>query len=75
MLANGKLGIKHTRNVAEIAESVKEAGESKTTEVSATPTYRANVGGSATYTTSPKGSFISVLTTASPRIQTADTTS
>ena len=58
--ANGKLGLKHTRNVAEISEPVTEGGRSEFMSViSMTPNNRI-----AAMSLSPKGSFMA----GSPRV-------
>ena len=61
--ANGKLGLKHTRNVAEISDTLTDGGRSEYASViSATPNHRA-----AATSLSPKISFVS----GSPRVQTS----
>lgn len=65
--ANGKLGLKHTRNVAEISDSITDGGRSEyMSVVSATPNHRAGAT-----SLSPKASFLS----GSPRVQTSQVAS
>lgn len=66
--ANGKLGLKHTRNVAEISDTVTtDGGRSEYMSIiSATPNNRV-----AALSLSPKASFLG----GSPRVQTSSVAS